>query len=137
MKQKNQFGYLKVLGSLVRDSIRPSKEFQCLVPPSTNTAFRKRGFNPSFELAKLSGFQVSGQIRRIKQTEYQQGLDSEARQTNIENAFKVNRRGQFYLFDDVVTTGATIREMRRAVEDAGGEVVGIFALCSTGTKGAN
>ncbi len=135
-KQQNQFGYLKVMADLVRHS-PPLDENPCLVPPSANKAFRKRGFNPSFELAKLAGFNMSKEIIRIRQTDYQQGLDSSSRQSNIENAFKVKKRGNFFLFDDVVTTGATIREMRRAVEDAGGEVAGIFALCSTSPKGAN
>ncbi len=135
-KQQNQFGYLKVLAGLLRQSL-PLAGNLCLVPPSTNKAFRKRGFNPSFELAKFAGFKVSKEIIRIRQTDYQQGLDFHSRQNNIENAFKVKKRGSFFLFDDVVTTGATIREMRRAVEDAGGEVAGIFALCSTSPKGAN
>ena len=135
-KQQNQFGYIKVLAGLLGESLQMDKNL-CLVPPSTSRAFRKRGFNPSFELAKLAGFNVSREILRIRQTDYQQGLDSYSRQNNIENAFKVKKRGSFFLFDDVVTTGATIREMRRAVEDAGGEVAGIFALCSTSPKGAN
>lgn len=137
VKQHNQFGYLKVLGRLVSQRLKPSHDYVCLVPPSTNKAFRKRGFNPSYELAKFAGFKVSGAIRRVKQTDYQQGLDYQTRQINIDNAFRVNRGGSYFLFDDVITTGATTREMIRAVEKAGGEVRGIFALCSTSTKGAN
>jgi predicted amidophosphoribosyltransferase len=59
------------------------------------------------------------------------------RQRNQNNAFQLPTPGKYVLFDDVVTTGATIREMIRAVEASGGEVAGVIALCSTSTKGAN
>ena len=128
VKQHNQFGYLKVLGRLASQRLKTSHDYVCLVPPSTNKAFRKRGFNPSYELAKFAGFKVSGASRRVKQTDYQQGLHYQTRQTNIDNAYRVNSGGSYFLFDDVITTGATTREMIRAVEKAGGEVRGIFGL---------
>lgn len=137
VKDGNQFGYLKVLAGYLKTRFEPADDTEILVPPSTKKAFRKRGFEPCYEIAKQAGWNVTKKLRRVRQTQDQQSLHFQQRQRNQENAFQLPEPGKFVLFDDVVTTGATVREMIRAVESAGGEVAGILALCSTGPKGAN
>lgn len=137
LKEKNQFGYVRVIANQLRKVISLDENTEVLVPPSTKKAFRKRGFDPSYEIAKHAGLNVSKKLKRIKQTEDQQDLDYYARQANLENAFQLTQPGKYILFDDVITTGATIREMKRAVGEVGAEVIGVLALCSTADKGAN
>lgn len=136
-KDKHQFGYGRVMAKYLRGVFEIDSRLPVLVPPSTKKAFRKRGFDPSYEIAKQAGLSVSTKLKRTKQTLDQQNLDFMQRQRNQNNAFQLPTPGKYVLFDDVVTTGATIREMIRAVEASGGEVAGVIALCSTSTKGAN
>ena len=137
LKASNQFGYSKVLAKHLRECFDLDTEVKVLIPPSTSQAFRKRGFVPSFEIAKFAGLNVTNNLKRIRQTADQQELDSFQRQQNLDNAFQLSKPGRYLLFDDVITTGATMREMIRATEDGGGEVIGVLALCSTEAKGAN
>lgn len=136
-KDKHQFGYGRVIAKHFQNSFQIDSGLPVLVPPSTKASFRKRGFDPSYELAKQAGLNVTKRLRRIKQTLDQQNLDFDQRQSNQDNAFQLSEPGKYILFDDVITTGATVREMIRAVEAAGGEVSKVVALCSTSTKGAN
>ncbi len=136
-KDKHQFGYGRVIAQHLQGVFEIDYSLPVLVPPSTKKAFRKRGFDPSYEIAKHAGLNVSTKLKRAKQTLDQQNLDFRQRQRNQDNAFQLLKPGKYILFDDVVTTGATIREMIRAVRASGGEVVGVIALCSTSAKGAN
>lgn len=137
LKASNQFGYSKVLAKHLSACVDLNLEEEVLIPPSTSQAFRKRGFVPSFEIAKFAGLNVTKNLRLTRQTKDQQELDSTQRRENLDNAFQLSKPGRYLLFDDVITTGATMREMIRATEDGGGEVIGVLALCSTEAKGAN
>ncbi|HEY7796212.1 MAG TPA: phosphoribosyltransferase family protein [Microbacteriaceae bacterium] len=137
IKDSHHFGYLRVLAGYLKESFEIEPTTQVLIPPSTKKAFRKRGFEPCYEMAKQAGWNVKKKLKRVRQTKDQQSLHFRQRQLNQENAFQLSEPGRYLLFDDVVTTGATVREMIRAVESAGGEIVGVLALCSTGPKGAN
>jgi len=137
LKNHNEYGYINTLAEAFRNSVEFDSDLQTIVPPSTNAAFRKRGFNPAADIAKKAGFRLSTSLKRVKQNDSQQGLDYVNRQLNIQQLFELRGTGEFIIFDDVVTTGATIREMIRAVKSEGGRVVGVFALCSTDPKGAN
>ena len=137
LKNHNEYGYINTLSEAFRNCVEFDSDLETIVPPSTNAAFRKRGFNPAADIAKKAGFRLSTKLKRVKQNDSQQGLDYVNRQFNIQQLFELKASGDFFIFDDVVTTGATVREMIRAVESGGGRVVGVFALCSTDPKGAN
>ena len=137
LKNQNEYGYINTLGQAFKNSVEFDPTLETLVPPSTNAAFRKRGFNPAADIAKKAGFRLSSKLRRVKQNDSQRNLDFRERQLNIQNLFELREPADFLIFDDVVTTGATIREIIRAVDDRGGRVAGVFALCSTAPKGAN
>ena len=137
LKNQSEYGYANRFAEALKNQIDFDSRVETLVPPSTNSAMRKRGFNPAASIAKKSGFKVTNKLRRIRQSDSQRGLDFQARQRNSNRLFELRERGEFLIFDDVVTTGATIREMIRAVEEQSGRVLGVFALCSTETKGAN
>jgi predicted amidophosphoribosyltransferase len=68
-----------------------------------------------------------GLKRRVKD---QRGLDAEARRENLSGAYRAPDMAgkKVLLFDDVLTTSATMQEMQRAVLEAGGLVTGFCVL---------
>lgn len=99
---------------------------------------RWRGFNQ----AELLGEMIASNLNlpflpdllvRVKNTKPQTKLDEEERKKNIRGAFKINpnskfliRNSRFILFDDVWTTGSTLRECGQVLKRAGAkEVLGL------------
>ncbi|MEO0185419.1 MAG: ComF family protein [candidate division WOR-3 bacterium] len=65
---------------------------------------------------------------RVKNTKTQTRLDHKTRQENVRNAFKAKngieiKNKKIILIDDVMTTGATIKECARVIKEAGAEKV--------------
>ena len=97
----------------------------------------ERGYNQAFELAKpfarALGVPIARDgLARIRATPAQTGLDATARRRNLRGAFAVSHTGSLpkhvALFDDVVTTGATVRECARVLRRAGVERIDVWAL---------
>lgn len=124
-----------------------------LVPvPSSNGAFRKRGFSPIHLLLKnlrrygvLAGMPVQDVLRKNSPLAApglisggQKGLSRGARARRVRSSMHVagsRIRGihgrQCIIVDDVLTTGATLAEAARAVHQAGGIVTGAVVLAAT------
>lgn len=108
--------------------------------PLTERRQRKRGYNQSFEIAthlsRLTGIPVVTGASRVRETQPQVELDGIARLHNVRGAFQASdvvRDKHVILIDDVVTTGATMRECGRACYEAGAlSVVGVAATAGTG-----
>ena len=70
--------------------------------------------------------------KRLDQT----GLDAEQRAINMRDAFKVGSKAQpnrkYVLFDDIVTTGATLSQAIGAFRAAGIEPAGYAVLARSG-----
>ena len=102
-----------------------------VIPPSTPKAFRSRGFVPVRLLLGRSKNRLPivqlGLARRILD---QRSLDATARKSNLAGAFRSRPLSgkKVVLFDDVMTTAATLGEMKRAVTEAGGQVTGFCVL---------
>ena len=102
----------------------------CAVP-MTPAKVRQRGYNQSELLAKSAARwpgmdYASGLLRKTQETPAQHGLSREQRQNNISGAFKVSQAGRvagrrIVLCDDICTTGATLREAARVLNEAGAE----------------
>ncbi|MEN8185409.1 MAG: ComF family protein, partial [Myxococcota bacterium] len=114
---------------------------QLVVPvPQHPARLRRRGFNPAAELARplarVHGIRFAPvALERLRDTRSQTGLDRRERGRNVAGAFRV-RVGQaipplVWLVDDVVTTGATLREAAQALRDAGAR--NVTALCAART----
>ena len=87
---------------------------------------RQRGYNQSEllarELAKITGWQISHDLVRVKATTSQVGLHAEERQANVLEAFDwqgPEAPAHVLLVDDVCTTGATLSECAAALMSAG------------------
>lgn len=94
-----------------------------------------RGFNQAAEIARpvcrRAGLPWVSGVTRSRHTPYQSGLGARRRQQNLRNAFRV--RGELayrhvLVVDDVITTGATCRQLARVLLDAGVPAVSVLAI---------
>lgn len=95
----------------------------------------RRGFNQAMEMARpLSrklGLPLVRNVRRSVATPYQSGLDAAERRRNLESAFALRgtiRAKHIAIVDDVVTTGATCRQLAALMLGHGVPRVSVLAL---------
>lgn len=113
---------------------------EAIVPvPLHATRLRERGYNQALELAKplAREFGVAlapGLLCRTRATAAQSDLDAAARRKNLRGAFAVDTAAlapvpaHIVLLDDVMTTGATVREAARTLRRAGVARVEVWAF---------
>jgi len=115
----------------------PSAAVLCV--PSSKAAMAKRGVNPALLLckrvARAAGLPVVGGLSLVRQPNDQAALGLEERAANLRDSMRFIAPPDFeqevILFDDVVTTGATLLEAQRAIETAGVRVAGFCVLAET------
>lgn len=102
--------------------------------PTARAAFRRRGYRVPELLLRRAGVEPQRVLTRAAGTTEQKRLGAAAREENVRGAMRARRSGrgaETLIVDDVVTTGATLDEAARALEEAGFRVVGAFALAAT------
>ena len=102
-----------------------------VVPPSPARSWRRRGFHPTAMTLRRTGARPLGLLGNARRRCDQRDLNAVARAQNLIGAFRV--RGSVagvpvILVDDVVTTGSTLLEAKRALEGAGALVFGAVSL---------
>ncbi len=116
-----------------------SEDIDCIIPvPLHIKRLRKRGYNQALllgkEIAKISHIPISPHIlKRIRWTEPQVNLNRTERLKNVKGAFQVVKKEdilskKILLIDDVLTTGATIKECAIALTKAGASSIYVLTL---------
>ena len=135
LKYRRRSALARPLGDLVVAAL-PSEVRSCdavVAVPLFATRQRERGFNQAELLAEAVtaelGCGLVHGLERTRATEQQVGMDRRAREANVRGAFAwrgASPPGAVLLLDDVLTTGATMRECARALRSAGvREVYGV------------
>lgn len=103
--------------------------------PGSRAAYRRRGYDPVALLLRRAGVpRVARVLTSVRVTERQKTLGRAARGVNLAGSLRATRPltgRRFLLVDDVVTTGATLREAARAIRTSGGIVTGAATLAVT------
>lgn len=116
-----------------------------LIPvPGSKRAIRKRGrdfiFNLTTELSLRSGVPQMSGIKINRRLLDQSGLNAVDRKRNIYGAFEIDGispksfKGEVLLVDDLVTTGATLLEAKRALNAGGISVNRAITACVAQTS---
>ena len=116
-KDNENLSALMVLYHVLCQMPRPKLSARAvLVPmPTTPNRLKKRGFNPVLTLAKFLSYwwqiPIWQGLARLDNQTHQRGLDRQERLHNVKQDFYLTDELtalQVVLFDDVVTTGATL-----------------------------
>ncbi len=136
-KLKNKLGIAKVLADAVEGQfidIIKKENIEVIVPvPISKLRKLERGFNQVEEILKCLGYPYF-KAKRVKNTEHMYKLLSrEERNKNIEKSFEIRDLaldGKIILiFDDIVTTGSTVRELIKEIRRSGEpQKIVIFSL---------
>lgn len=140
LKYQANLAMASVLADLLTARIDTDALPDFIVPMPLHPArLRERGFNQALEIArgvsrKLGVALLPGICRRIKDTPSQTGLPWKEREKNIRNAFtcEADLRGKHVaMLDDVMTTGATLNELAKALRKSGAEHVSGWVVART------
>ena len=123
------------LGLLMCDKIRKIPELSqnsVIIPvPLHWTRYARRGFNQSYEMAKVLekklDIPVIRLLKRNKRTKFQLKLSKSSRRENVKNAFCVHEKFRdnlrdtihnknIIIIDDLCTTGATLKNMSKLLK---------------------
>ncbi len=140
LKYKESVHLIREMGRFFRKEFLPlPEEFVVCPVPLHPKRLAQRGFNQTLFLAR----EIFGQnavkelLIRHKNTRPLAGLTRQARVKNIKGAFKVTdfalvEGKKILLFDDVLTTGATLAECARVLLKAGAAKIEVATLARRG-----
>jgi len=141
LKFNTRLNFAPLLSTLMIQQLPP--EFYTQPPPDAiipmplhPRRLKQRGFNQSLLLAAPLAKQLQLPIdtksgKRIANTEHQTGKNALQRQQNIKGAFTFENKNNYQhvvIFDDVVTTGATVSELSKTIKRAGVRRVDVWCL---------
>jgi predicted amidophosphoribosyltransferase len=149
-KERGALGLVSPLGRLLAEVVagatplHPERAVILVPVPSHPAVVRSRGHDPVLRLVRRSAgvlrrrgsrVAVRQALRVVGRPLDQSGLDAAGRAANLDGRFRGRQpaptEGEVLLLDDVVTTGATLREAQRALEGAGWSVAGAATLAAT------
>ena len=125
------------LAAILHDSVaEKAGAIDAVVPvPLHWSRHRERGFNQAAELARplarRLGLPLWQAPRRVRRTPPQSGLAERARLRNLANAFALHGRAPYrsvLIVDDVITTGATVRQLGETLRRSGVEELAVVAV---------
>lgn len=152
-KEHRRFALAAPLGDLVAEAVLALlRDLDCdpgqqvlLVPvPSRRAVVAARGHDPLLRIGRRAASVLRGRgrparllplLRQVSRPLDQAGLTADQRRLNVAGRFGPRSRrvppGDLVLIDDVMTTGATLREAQRALEVGGHALVGAATVTAT------
>jgi ComF family protein len=143
LKYEARTDIAKPLASLIAEAAGPSSPIRNLrlVPvPLHPKRLAERGYNQAALIARALSKHTRGRVlplalARERDTPHQVGLERARREANVAGAFRVRQPRavaghDVVLVDDVVTTGATVRDCSRALGSARARVVAVACVAS-------
>lgn len=139
-KDRGQSGLVSDLGELIAPLVAELASFSesvYLVPaPSRLENFARRGFTPSFVLARALSNQAANTrmlnaLVLAKNVKDQVGLSSSQRHANLAGSMSLNQTvagKPCFVVDDICTTGATLVEAWRALSVGRANVLGALVV---------
>ena len=113
-------------------------DYICTAVPSSKSKYIKRGFNQSEIITEIFSKQLNlnsnnSILVRERETKAQYYLKKKNRFENVKGAFAINKNAEvkdkkILLIDDIVTTGATLLEISKALYESGAKEVKCFTL---------
>lgn len=137
LKFGRKLHYAAAFGDLLAAEMhRLSPDIDALLPVPLHWRRQAvRGFNQATELCKsisrCSALPIVSGVTRRRATSYQSGLAAAERRRNLRHAFVVRRKFAFrhiLIVDDVVTTGATTRQLAMTLLQSGAEKLSVLAV---------
>ena len=139
IKYGGDLALARELGALLASQILESDIVHpdLLLPvPLHHTRLRTRGYNQALELARPLSRRLGiplnhNRATRTRATAPQQDMDRRERARNLRDAFAVhgNLSGRHVaIIDDVMTSGATVTSLARALKCAGAEKISVWVL---------
>lgn len=140
----------RVLARLLREpltaALATGPDAVVVPAPSSAATTRTRGWSPTRRIATLAAAgdpaPVIPALRMVRRVRDQAGLGQAERALNLRGSIEVRRRDTaqvsgraVVLVDDVVTTGSTLVECRRALLDAGAASVSAAVIAATRRRG--
>jgi ComF family protein len=143
----------KTLGELLLKQLEPdsatfdrsSSGPQAIIPvPASSLRLRYRGFNQADSLARVICNRLDlpclNRLVHRKHRAPQQTLERHQRHVNLKNAFEMRQQyphiNRVAIVDDVITTGATVRQLAILLRQAGFSTIEVWALARTGRYGS-
>lgn len=108
--------------------------------PTSPAAMRRRGYRVVELIADRADLHPQRLLRATRTAADQRGLRRTDRERNVRGSMRIGALGaldgrRMLVVDDVVTTGATLREAARVLEATGARVVAAATVASTPRKG--
>lgn len=136
LKFKNRKGVTDSLNKYIRNSIEEIKAKEkidvVISVPINKKRLLERGYNQVDEILKSAGIEFEN-IERVKNTKHMYEIkERNKREENVKKAFKIEKnyfQKNILIVDDIVTTGATLKEIEKEfLENQNAENVVFFSI---------
>jgi ComF family protein len=141
LKYQANLALAPALADLLIARVNASSELPDFILPMPlhPAKLRERGFNQALEIARQVSTRAEIALltlacRRIKDTPSQTGLPWKEREKNIRGAFQCDTEllgSHIAIVDDVMTTGATLNELAKALRKCGARGVSAWVVART------